>query len=181
MLTKDTSGRKCGAKNPLRRRQHAPAGRKRKSSQANGQSPRQLSSIGNFTPTYDADGDMETDGNYSYAFNGANEITSANGVTCTYDGDGLRVEKSGGTLYWRAYTGQVIQETNTSGGMQRDYIFFAGRRVAWKDSSGNVYYYFVDAIGSTRAVTDSSGNVCFSADYYPYGQGNDYNTSCSPA
>lgn len=32
-----------------------------------------------------------------------------------------------------------------------DYIFFDGRRIAWKDSAGNVYYYFADAIGSTRA------------------------------
>ncbi len=123
---------------------------------------------------------MTGDALYSYTFNGANEITGANGVNYMYDGDGPRVEKSSGTLFWRAYTGQVIEETNTSGGMERDYIFFAGRRIAWKDSSGNVYYYFVDAIGSTRAVTDFSGNVCFSADYYPYGRENDYNTSCSP-
>jgi YD repeat-containing protein len=61
-----------------------------------------------------------------------------------------RLEKSNGTLYWRSYAGQVIEETNTSGTMTRDYIFFAGRRIAWRDSSGNVYYYFVDAIGSTR-------------------------------
>jgi len=74
----------------------------------------------------------------------------------------------------------VIEETNTSGSMQRDYIFFAGRRIAWRDSSGNVYYYFVDAIGSTRAVTNATGTTCFNADYYPYGQENDYNTSCSP-
>ena len=124
--------------------------------------------------SYDADGDMTGDANYSYAFNGADEITSANGVNYTgacpersrRDGDalyasrmalrdGLRVEKSTGTLYWRAYTGRVIEarslrperfygKTNTSGGMQRDYIFFAGRRIAWKDSSGNVYYYFAD-------------------------------------
>ncbi len=137
----------------------------------------QISSSG---PSYDADGDITGDALYSYTYNGAGEITRANGVNYTYDGDGLRVEKSSGTLYWRAYTGQVIEETNTSGGMERDYIFFAGRRIAWKDSSGNVYYYFADAIGSTRAVTDSSGNVCSSADYYPYGQENDYNTSCSP-
>jgi len=64
--------------------------------------------------------------------------------------------------------------------MQRDYIFFAGRRIAWRDSSGSVYYYFVDMLGSTRAVTDSSGNPCFNADYYPYGQENDYAASCSP-
>jgi RHS repeat-associated protein len=35
-------------------------------------------------------------------------------------------------------------------------------------------------LGSTRVVTDASGNACFNADYYPYGQENDYNTSCSP-
>ena len=81
---------------------------------------------------------------------------------------------------WRSFTGQVIEETNTSGAMTRDYIFFAGRRIAWRDSSGNVYYYFVDAIGSTRTVTDATGTTCFNADYYPYGQENDYNTSCSP-
>jgi RHS repeat-associated protein len=99
--------------------------------------------------------------------------------TC-YDGDGLRVEKSSGTLYWRSYSGQVVEETNTSGNMQRDYIFFAGRRIAWRNSSGNVYYYFADALGSTRTVTNATGSTCFDADYYPYGQENDFNTSCSP-
>jgi RHS repeat-associated protein len=43
-----------------------------------------------------------------------------------------------------------------------------------------VYYYFVDAIGNTRAVTNATGTPCFDADYYPYGQENDYITSCSP-
>ena len=62
--------------------------------------------------SYDADGEMTNDANYTYAFNAANEITSANGITYTYDGDGLRVEKSSGTLYWRAYTRQVIEETH---------------------------------------------------------------------
>lgn len=130
--------------------------------------------------SYDAAGNATADGQYSYAYNAENEITSANGVSYTYDGDGLRVEKSSGTLYWRSSTGAVIEETNTSGNMQRDYIFFAGRRIAWRDSSGNVYYYFADALGSERAVTNATGSTCFDADYYPYGQENDYNTSCSP-
>ncbi len=29
-------------------------------------------------------------------------------------------------------------------------------------------------------MTDSSGNTCFNGDYYPYGQENDYDSSCSP-
>jgi RHS repeat-associated protein len=130
--------------------------------------------------SYDAAGNTTADGQYSYAYNAENEIKAGNGVNYTYDGDGLRVEKSSGTLYWRSYTGQVIEETDTSGTMTRDYIFFAARRIAWRDSSGNVYYYFVDAIGSTRAVTNATGTTCFNTDYYPYGQENDYNTSCSP-
>jgi RHS repeat-associated protein len=134
--------------------------------------------------SYDADGDMTADGQSNYAYDAEDEMVTANGVTYTYDGDGLRVKKSSGTLYWRSCTGQVLEETDTNGNLTstagRDYIFFAGRRVAWRDSSGYVYYYFADAIGNTRAVTDSSGNTCFSADYYPYGQENDYINACSP-
>jgi RHS repeat-associated protein len=57
---------------------------------------------------------------------------------------------------------------------------FAGKRIAWRDSSGNVYYYFADVLGSTRVVTNATGSTCFNADYYPYGQENDYTTTCSP-
>jgi RHS repeat-associated protein len=130
--------------------------------------------------SYDNAGNLTSDGQYSYAYNAENEITSANSVTYTYDGDGLRVKKSSGTIYWRGPSGQVLEETDASGNMTRDYVFFGGRRIAWREASGAAYYYFVDAIGSTRVVTDSSGNTCFNADYYPYGQENDYATSCSP-
>ncbi len=42
----------------------------------------------------------------------------------------------------------------------------AGRRIARSDvSSGNVYFYFADQVGSPRAVTQADGTVCFSADY----------------
>ena len=42
--------------------------------------------------------------------------------------------------------------------MTRDYTFFAGWRIAWRDSSGNVYYYFADVLGSTRVVTNATGS-----------------------
>jgi hypothetical protein len=35
-----------------------------------------------------------------YTYNAENQITSAGGVNYTYDGDGTRVKKSNGTLYW---------------------------------------------------------------------------------
>jgi RHS repeat-associated protein len=47
----------------------------------------------------------------------------------------------------------------------------AGRRIAQSNpSSGDVNYYFVDHLGSTRVLTDATGTACWEADYYPYGQ-----------
>ena len=36
----------------------------------------------------------------TYTYNAENQLTSTAGVTYTYDGDGKRVMKSSGTLYW---------------------------------------------------------------------------------
>jgi hypothetical protein len=58
--------------------------------------------ISNAGFSYNADGQLTADGTNDYAYNGANEVTSAGGVNYIYDGDGLRVEKSSGTLYWPA-------------------------------------------------------------------------------
>jgi hypothetical protein len=66
-------------------------------------------------------------------------------------------------LYWRNIAGQTIAETDGSGSTSNsaynEYVFFAGRRIAQSNpSSGNVYYYFVDHLGSTRVVTTASGS-----------------------
>jgi RHS repeat-associated protein len=129
--------------------------------------------------TYDGAGNLTNDGIYTYAYNAENEITSANGVTYTYDGNYRRVEKSSGTLYWRNVGGNTIAETNLSGTDVNEYVFFAGRRVARIDSSGNVYYYQADQIGSTRTGTNSSGTLCYDADFTPYGSEMAHTTTCA--
>jgi RHS repeat-associated protein len=61
-----------------------------------------------------------------------------------------------------------------------EYIFFSGRRIARSDvSSGNVYFLFVDHLGSTRSMNQVNGTVCFSSEYYPYGQELNSSSSCS--
>ena len=151
--------------------------------------------------SYDSAGNTTGDGNYSYTFDAENRLITASGMSggpyCYfYDGDGLRVEKAnanGGSctnsptvdvLYWRNLAGDTIAETDSTGSTSNanyhEYIFFAGRRVARSDpSSGNVYYYFADHLGSTRALTQADGTLCFSADYYPYGQELDFTTTCN--
>ncbi len=113
-----------------------------------------------------------------------------------YDGDGLRVQKGYATgctdvtwseLYWRDTGGNTIAETDGSGSTTNasynEYVFFAGKRIAQSNpSSGNVYYYFADHLGSTRVVTNASGAPCYSADFLPYGLENTpsgFTNSCS--
>jgi RHS repeat-associated protein len=143
---------------------------------------------------YDPAGDMTQDTAYTYSYDAENHIITASGMTngpyCyTYDGNGLRVMKthaSGGSctgtvtvdvLYWRAISGDSLAETDGSGSTTNasysEYIFFAERRVAQSNpSSGNVYYYFVDQLSSTRVVTTAAGTPCYEVDYLPYGTEN---------
>jgi hypothetical protein len=74
---------------------------------------------GNNTYTNDANGNLNTK-------------TDARNITVTYG-------------YW----GTGIIESDGSGNFQREFIFSGGKRIARRDiSTGNVYYYFTDTLGS---------------------------------
>ena len=87
----------------------------------------------------------------------------------TYDGDGKRVKKGTSTLYWYGASAVPVAETDSSGNSPVEYIFFGGARIARRDASGNVTYYFWDQVGSTRTITDATGHLCYDADFYPFG------------
>jgi hypothetical protein len=57
------------------------------------------------------------------------------GVTTTYvyDGDGKRVKKSSGKLYWYGLGSDPAEESNLSGTASADFIFFGGKRTARLD------------------------------------------------
>jgi hypothetical protein len=57
-------------------------------------------------------------------------LTSIASVTYTYDGDGGRVKKSNGTLYWPGLGGDVLAETDLQGNLVREYVYFGGERIA---------------------------------------------------
>lgn len=96
-----------------------------------------------------------------------------------YDGLGNRVEKANGTLYWYGPGGEVLDETNLTGSLTSEYVFFAGKRVARRDASGNIYYYAEDFIGSSRVITQANGTLCSDADFLPFGQEVDYTSGCA--
>jgi RHS repeat-associated protein len=60
-----------------------------------------------------------------------------------------------------------------------EYIHFSGGRIARRDSSGLVYYYFSDHLGTTRVIANSSGTMCYDADYTPFGYEMAYTTTCT--
>jgi RHS repeat-associated protein len=124
---------------------------------------------------YDPAGNMldqtacPTSGSHAYAYNAENQLTSAAGVTYSYDGDGKRVQKFNGKLYWYGANSAAIEETNSSGNLTNEYIFFNGQRIARRDSSNNVVYYFNDHLGTSRVITNAAGVILDDSDFYPFG------------
>jgi len=108
----------------------------------------------------------------SYTYDAENRISGAGGFTYTYDAGGDRVEKSNGstgTIYWSMLPG-IVAESDLSGALKSEYVFFDGERVARRDFPGNnVFYYFSDHLKSTSVITDSIGNIKVDEDFYPWG------------
>jgi RHS repeat-associated protein len=131
------------------------------------------------TFTYDAAGNLTADPvNSSYTYNAEGELTSAAGVTYTYDGDGDRVQKSSGKLYWYGVGIDPLSESDASGNLTNEYIFLSGARIAMLQLSTNTVNYFVaDHLGSSRIVTNSSGSILDDSDFYPYGGERSYSSS----
>jgi RHS repeat-associated protein len=80
------------------------------------------------------------------------------------------VQKSSGKLYWYGAGSEILDESDLSGNITDEYVFFGGKRVAHRVvSSGSIYYYAEDFLGTSRVMTTSSGTVCYEVDFYPYG------------
>jgi RHS repeat-associated protein len=139
-------------------------------------STNRITSVGSTSFTYDSSGNLTSDGTYSPSYDAEGRMISDAGVTYNYDGDGKRVRKSSGTLYWYGTNSDPLLETDGSGSLTNEYIFFGGKRTARRDSSGNVEYYISDHLGTTRIVTNASGTISEGCDYFPYGGSN-----CSPS
>ncbi|HWR13225.1 MAG TPA: RHS repeat-associated core domain-containing protein [Terriglobales bacterium] len=105
-----------------------------------------------------------------------NENRSSNEVWTrtkyVYDGDGNRVKKNAGVLYWG--TGPLA-ESDLAGTITSDYIYFNGKRIARVDPSccggqPAYRYYFSDHLGSASVVTNETvWTILEESDYYPYG------------
>jgi len=131
--------------------------------------------------TYDSSGNVLTDSSNIYQWNAESEIKSAAGVNYTYDGDGNRLEKSNGKIYWYGAGTEILDESDLSGNFTNEYVFFDGKRIAMRNvSTGTIYYYAEDMLGSSRTIVQAGQtSVCYDADFYPFGGERDVTVSCT--
>ncbi len=134
------------------------------------------------TLTYDNNGNTQTDGAYTYAYDEENRLTevtrnSDSAVVGQYQYDALsrRVQKianaagvSTTTLYF--YDAARIIEEQTGGVTQATYVY--GNyvdEVLTMDRGGQTYYYHQSALWSVEAITDNTGTPVERYSYDAYG------------
>jgi RHS repeat-associated protein len=130
--------------------------------------------------SYDSSGNILNDGN-AYAWNGESEIKTAAGVNYTYDGDGNRLQKSNGKLYWYGAGTEILDESDLSGNFTNEYVFFGGKRIAMRNvSTGVIYYYEEDMLGSSRTIVQAGQtSPCYDADFLPFGYEKAVTSTCA--
>ncbi len=131
------------------------------------------------TLSYDLAGNQLSDGSYAMAWDAESRMKSGAGVNYTGvypergrgDGDGRRTKKSSGKLYWYSISGDVLAESDLAGTISDEFIFFGGKRIARRASSGNVFYYLGDHLGTSRVIVQGGQNTaCYESDYEPFGK-----------
>ncbi|HUI77724.1 MAG TPA: RHS repeat-associated core domain-containing protein, partial [Bryobacteraceae bacterium] len=94
------------------------------------------------------------------------------------DGDGRRVYKSNGKLYWYGAGNEILAETDGTGTVTTEYVYFGGKRIAMLPAGGSPQYYVEDFLGSSGVVRQSNGVVCYDADFTPFGGELAYTNAC---
>ena len=124
--------------------------------------------------TYDAAGNLTIQGAcgpvLTYRYDAENRMTTTAGVTYTYDGDGRRVQKSNGKLYWYGMSAlDALLETDLADNTPTEFVLFNGKRIARRDAAGTISYFFSDHLGSSRIVTNATVTIVEDSDFYPFG------------
>ncbi len=142
-----------------------------------------INSLSPVKPSYDANGNMLSDGLNTYAYNAENQLVQINNSTTTsaftYDANGRLVEivdtnNSTGVTKTRQfiYCGNAMcearDENNT---LVTQYFSFGQISYTGSGSSltGTNYYLTRDELNSVREVTDGNGNLITQYNYTSYG------------
>ena len=129
------------------------------------------------TLTYDANGNLMSDGTRTYEWDALNHLTRVlEGTTekarFVYDGSGRRVQKTaGGVLRTFVYdeADHVAEERLSTGQTIRYFRGIGTDDWLAKQESAGATYYVQDHLGSVVAETDTAGNATLRRSYDPWG------------
>ena len=115
--------------------------------------------------TYDANGNLTSDGVNTYTWDRANRLTGMGGLTYTYDGAGNRISQSNGVdvtqylLDLQPGLPLVVAQTKNEVSTDR-FVHLPGRGIfAQEDNTGAWQDLLLDGLGSTRMVVDEALDV----------------------
>jgi RHS repeat-associated protein len=133
--------------------------------------------------SYDANGNMTSDGTRCYEYNDANQLSKvkncASGLVIAeyvYDHTGKRVVKKEykkGVVDSTTYTVSDSFETKIAKNGDRSdttYYYVNNQLVARKTPEGKKEFYNNDHLGSVNVITDESGATVEKSSYYPFGE-----------
>ena len=120
--------------------------------------------------SYDANGNMTTDGVNALVYAAENRMVSSSGSTYGYDGNSLRVVKtSGGTTTVYVFDRQKVIAEYVNGVLGEEYIYL-GKDLLAAYAGATLIYYHRDHL-SVRTITDgTSGTVVGQQAHYPYAE-----------
>jgi|GEM_PF-1128542 len=125
---------------------------------------------------YDKNGNLTSDGFFTYSYDLDNRliIATAAGTTVayTFDGEGKRIARAvdGVTTNFVISFDRIIEERDANWDVTAEYVYGPGLDEMLSMTRGvATYYYLADGLGSVLAVTDEGGAVVESYEYDPFG------------
>ncbi len=134
----------------------------------NGSNPHAVTEVAGTSYTYDANGNLTSNGDHNYTWDKRNRLIGSGSLSFSYDHNGSRYKTTDTSGEAPVYTHYLAPYEEVRNGTPTYYIFAGSQRVAALE--GNAYtYYHQDHLGGTALTTNSSGYVTQIYDYYPYG------------
>ena len=124
--------------------------------------------------SYDTNGNMTSDGVYTYSWDSRNQMSGISGSgtsSFTYDAFGRRINKNlAGVITKFLYDGSNFVQEQDSSSVKANLLTGLGvDEVFTRTQSSTTSHVVTDAVGSTLAITNASGAVATEYSYEAYG------------
>lgn len=127
---------------------------------------------GNFTPTYDANGNVTNDSSHIYTWDADGNSVTLDSVGLTFDAFDRMVEQNRSGVYTQivyAPTGEKLALMNGQT-LQKAFVPLPGGGSAVYTSTGLSYYRHPDWLGSSRLASTPTRTVYSTTAYAPFGE-----------